>query len=223
MKSRTIPSRRGRRRGVPQPCRRGRTGDGRRRRQGAGAGASRSGRVVARTRARRTSLFSRQDAHRVGRQTGGQARRRNGADVGRERQVDDRRVRLPSRPIRKQARPRGDQGGVPVRRRPDRGTHRRQRVDKDANWHTGQCAAPRSGAGPIDGGFGVLVLKGEVWVKTRHGTVDLKEGNGTMIFGAKTPQKAAPWSDDRTKTGGRDDLVRTIAVLARPRAIADMT
>jgi hypothetical protein len=53
--------------------------------------------------------------------------------------------------------------------------------------------------GPIDGGFGVLVLKGEVWVKTKHGMVDLKEGAGTMIFPAKAPQKAAPWSDDRTK------------------------
>jgi hypothetical protein len=53
--------------------------------------------------------------------------------------------------------------------------------------------------GHIDGGFGVLVLKGEVWVKTAHGTVDLKEGNGTMVFGAKGPAKAAPWSDDRTK------------------------
>jgi hypothetical protein len=45
----------------------------------------------------------------------------------------------------------------------------------------------------------VLVLKGEVWVKTKHGTVDLKEGSGTMIFGKKAPEKAAPWSDDRTK------------------------
>lgn len=52
--------------------------------------------------------------------------------------------------------------------------------------------------GPIDGGFGVLVLKGEVWVKTAHGTVDLKEGKGTMIFGKTAPQKAAAWSDDRT-------------------------
>ena len=53
--------------------------------------------------------------------------------------------------------------------------------------------------GPIDGGFGVLVLKGEVWVKTSHGVVDLKEGNGTMIYGAKAPAKAAPWPADRTK------------------------
>jgi hypothetical protein len=53
--------------------------------------------------------------------------------------------------------------------------------------------------GPIDGGFGVLVLKGEVWVKTKHGAVDLKEGSGTMIFPAKAPEKATPWSADRTK------------------------
>lgn len=53
--------------------------------------------------------------------------------------------------------------------------------------------------GPIDGGFGVLVLKGEVWVNTPHGMVDLKEGSGTMIFGKKAPAKAAAWSDDRTK------------------------
>ena len=53
--------------------------------------------------------------------------------------------------------------------------------------------------GPIDGGFGVLVLKGEVWVKTKHGAIDLKEGSGTMIFPAKAPEKAAPWSADRTK------------------------
>jgi hypothetical protein len=52
--------------------------------------------------------------------------------------------------------------------------------------------------GPIDGGFGVLVLKGEVWVKTPHGMVDLKQGDGTMIFGKK-PEKAAPWPDERTR------------------------
>jgi hypothetical protein len=53
--------------------------------------------------------------------------------------------------------------------------------------------------GRIDGGFGVLVLRGEVWVKTPHGMVDLKEGNGTMVFGKKGPAKPAPWSEDRTK------------------------
>jgi hypothetical protein len=53
--------------------------------------------------------------------------------------------------------------------------------------------------GRIDGGYGVLVLKGEVWVKTAHGTVALKEGSGTMIFPDKAPEKAQAWPDDRTK------------------------
>lgn len=53
--------------------------------------------------------------------------------------------------------------------------------------------------GPIDGGFGVLCLKGEVWVKTKHGVVDLKEGKGTMLYAGRKPLSAAPWPDDRTK------------------------
>ena len=53
--------------------------------------------------------------------------------------------------------------------------------------------------GRIDGGFGVLVLKGEVWLKTAHGNVDLKEGSGTMVFGKNAPAKAAAWPDDRVK------------------------
>ena len=53
--------------------------------------------------------------------------------------------------------------------------------------------------GPIDGGFGVVVLKGEVWVKTKRGTVDLKAGNGSMIFAGKAPAKPAAWSQDRMK------------------------
>jgi hypothetical protein len=53
--------------------------------------------------------------------------------------------------------------------------------------------------GPIDGGFGILVLKGEVWVKTPRGEVDLKEGSGTMIYGQKAPTAPAPWPDDRAK------------------------
>jgi len=52
--------------------------------------------------------------------------------------------------------------------------------------------------GPIDGGYGVLVLSGEVWVKTKHGMVDLKQGQGTMIKSA-TAAAAAPWPEDRTK------------------------
>jgi hypothetical protein len=53
--------------------------------------------------------------------------------------------------------------------------------------------------GPIDGGFGVLVLKGEVRLTTPHGGVDLKEGSGTMIYGKKAPARAAAWPDDRVK------------------------
>ena len=53
--------------------------------------------------------------------------------------------------------------------------------------------------GPIDGGFGVLVLKGEVRLKTPRGVVDLKEGSGTMIYGAKAPAAAAAWPEDRVK------------------------
>ena len=53
--------------------------------------------------------------------------------------------------------------------------------------------------GRIDGGFGVLVLKGEVWLKTKRGVVDLKEGNGTMVYGAQAPTSPAPWPADRTQ------------------------
>jgi hypothetical protein len=53
--------------------------------------------------------------------------------------------------------------------------------------------------GPIDGGFGVLVLKGEVVLQTAHGAVTLEAGNGTMVYGQKPPMPAAPWPDDRTK------------------------
>jgi hypothetical protein len=53
--------------------------------------------------------------------------------------------------------------------------------------------------GRIDGGFGVLVLKGEVRLTTAHGSVDLKEGNGTMVYAKKAPATAAAWPDDRVK------------------------
>ena len=53
--------------------------------------------------------------------------------------------------------------------------------------------------GRIDGGFGVLVLKGEVWLKTKRGVVDLKEGNGTMVYGAQAPTSPAPWPADRAQ------------------------
>jgi hypothetical protein len=53
--------------------------------------------------------------------------------------------------------------------------------------------------GRIDGGFSVLVLKGEVRLTTPRGSVDLKEGSGTMIYANKAPAKAAAWPDDRVK------------------------
>ncbi len=51
--------------------------------------------------------------------------------------------------------------------------------------------------GPIDHGYGVLVLKGEVTVDTPHGQVSLHEGQGTMIRSHTAPQAAAPWPEDR--------------------------
>ena len=44
--------------------------------------------------------------------------------------------------------------------------------------------------GPIDNGYGVVVLSGEVTVTARNGTVTLKQGQGTMLNGSgqrKTP------------------------------------
>lgn len=52
--------------------------------------------------------------------------------------------------------------------------------------------------GRIDGGYGVLVLDGEVEVATKRGTVLLKKGQGTMIYGSKAPQQAGAWPEDRT-------------------------
>jgi hypothetical protein len=37
--------------------------------------------------------------------------------------------------------------------------------------------------GPIDNGYGVIVLSGEATVTGRRGTVTLKQGQGTMLFG----------------------------------------
>jgi hypothetical protein len=53
--------------------------------------------------------------------------------------------------------------------------------------------------GYIDGGYGVLVLDGEVTVNTKRGQVTLRKGQGTMIYGSKAPNKAAPWPDQRVK------------------------
>lgn len=53
--------------------------------------------------------------------------------------------------------------------------------------------------GPIDGGFGVLVLDGLVTLRTARGTVTMRKGQGTMIYPGRAPQSAAPWPEDRTK------------------------
>jgi hypothetical protein len=53
--------------------------------------------------------------------------------------------------------------------------------------------------GPIDRGYGVVVLSGEVTVTGRRGTVTLKQGQGTMFFGDRKPQGAGAWPEDRMK------------------------
>ena len=53
--------------------------------------------------------------------------------------------------------------------------------------------------GHIDGGFGVLVLSGEVSLKTPWGQVVMHQGQGTMVYGGRGPTKASPWPDDRVK------------------------
>ena len=53
--------------------------------------------------------------------------------------------------------------------------------------------------GPIDNGYGVVVLSGEVTVTGRRGTVTLKQGQGTMLFGGGKPQRAAAWPAGRMK------------------------
>jgi hypothetical protein len=53
--------------------------------------------------------------------------------------------------------------------------------------------------GPIDNGYGVIVLNGQVTVTGRRGTVTLKQGQGTMVFGHGKPQRAAAWPADRMK------------------------
>lgn len=52
--------------------------------------------------------------------------------------------------------------------------------------------------GQIDGGYGVLVLDGEVEVTTKRGKVLLKKGQGTMVYAGRKPQSASPWPEDRT-------------------------
>jgi hypothetical protein len=53
--------------------------------------------------------------------------------------------------------------------------------------------------GPIDNGYGVVVLSGKVTVTARRGTVTLKQGQGTMFIGDGKPQRAAAWPAGRMK------------------------
>jgi hypothetical protein len=53
--------------------------------------------------------------------------------------------------------------------------------------------------GPIDNGYGVIVLSGEVTVTGRRGTVTLKQGQGTMLFRDAKPQRAVGWPAERMK------------------------
>ena len=53
--------------------------------------------------------------------------------------------------------------------------------------------------GPIDKGFGVVALSCVVTVTGRNGTVTLKQGQGTMLFGDGRPRRAAPWPAGRMR------------------------
>ena len=53
--------------------------------------------------------------------------------------------------------------------------------------------------GPIDNGYGVVVLSCEVTVTGRRGIVTLKQGQGTMVFGDGKPRRAAAWPAGRMK------------------------
>jgi len=53
--------------------------------------------------------------------------------------------------------------------------------------------------GPIDKGFGVLALSGEVTVTGRRGTVVLKQGEGTMLFADGRPRRVVKWPADKVK------------------------
>jgi len=51
--------------------------------------------------------------------------------------------------------------------------------------------------GPIDKGFGVLALDGEVTVTGRRGTVTLRKGEGTMIFADGAPRPVVVWPAEK--------------------------
>ena len=51
--------------------------------------------------------------------------------------------------------------------------------------------------GPIDKGFGVLALDGEVTVTGRRGAVTLRKGEGTMIFADGAPRPVVVWPAEK--------------------------
>ena len=53
--------------------------------------------------------------------------------------------------------------------------------------------------GPIDKGFGVLALSGEVTVTGRRGTVTLRQGQGTMLFADGKPRPVVRWPETKVK------------------------
>jgi hypothetical protein len=53
--------------------------------------------------------------------------------------------------------------------------------------------------GPIDRGFGVLALSGEVIVSGSRGSVALKQGEGTMIFADGKPRRVVKWPADKVR------------------------
>jgi len=73
--------------------------------------------------------------------------------------------------------------------------------------------------GAIDGGFGVLVLDGEVMLRTKRGSVLMRKGQGTMVYKGRAPEAAAPWPEDRTKravaTVTISDQARFVPTLGR--------
>ncbi len=71
--------------------------------------------------------------------------------------------------------------------------------------------------GAIDGGYGVLVLDGEVILKTKRGSVLMRKGQGTMVYGGRVPEAAAPWPEDRTKRA-----VATITIAEQARFVPSL-
>src|SRR5580693_409694 len=90
------------------------------------------------------------------------------------------------------------QRGVPIRRGSDRGVNG-AKVQIGTPVGAIGLRGTTVWGGPIDNGYGVIVLSGEVTVTGRKGTVTLKQGQGTMLFNDGKPQRAAAWPAGRMK------------------------